>query len=118
MTFVRVASLADLWDGDMMPCEAQGQRILLVRLAGTVRAYEDRCAHLAVRLSEGTLDGHVLTCSAHHYQYDARTGQGINPRSICLTTFPVRIEGDEILVDSSRPEQLRSPGRRDLEDQS
>ena len=101
MAFERVASLDDLWDGDMAPCTAGGRKVVLVRLGDTVCAYEDRCVHLGVALSEGQLDQRVITCSAHHYQYDALTGRGINPAAVCLTRFPVRIEGGAIWVDAA-----------------
>jgi toluene monooxygenase system ferredoxin subunit len=99
MAFERVAELDELWDGEMAPCAAGGHKILLVRLGDSVRAYEDRCVHLGVALSEGELEDRVITCTAHHYQYDALTGRGINPKAACLTRFPVRIEGGGIWVD-------------------
>jgi toluene monooxygenase system ferredoxin subunit len=76
-----------------------GRRVLLVRTEAGYAAFEDRCAHLGVRLSEGSLSGCVLTCRAHHYQYDAASGQGINPRSVRLARFPVEVTKDAVLVD-------------------
>lgn len=101
MAFQRVAELDELWDGEMAPCSAEGRKIVLVRLGDTVCAYEDRCVHMGVALSEGKLDDRVITCSAHQYQYDALTGRGINPKVVCLTRFPVRIEGGAIWVDAA-----------------
>ena len=74
MTAHRVAALADLWIGDLVAARVAGTRLLVVRLGDDVHAYLDRCAHLGVALSEGTLEGGVLTCAAHHWQYDAATG--------------------------------------------
>jgi len=102
MPFVRVMPSDELWDGEMQSCTVAGKRVLLVRLGETVRAYEDRCAHLGVPLSEGTLRGSVLTCSAHHYEYDALTGCGINPCTVKLVEFPLRIEDGAICVDVAR----------------
>ncbi len=99
MPFERVGELDQLWDGEMVSCSAGGRRILLIRIGEAIRAFEDRCVHLGVALSEGLLDGKVITCSAHQYQYDALTGRGINPRAVCLIRFPVRIDGASILVD-------------------
>lgn len=101
MTFVVALPEAELWIGEMRGIELDGRRVLLVRLEDGVRAYEDRCAHLGVPLSRGTLSGGVLTCSANHFQYDARTGRGINPRSVHLVPLPLRIANGEILVDAS-----------------
>lgn len=99
MTAHRIAPLAELWIGDLVAARVAGTRVLVVRLGDEVHAYEDRCAHLGVALSEGTLDGTVLTCSAHHWQYDVATGRGINPATACLVRFPVTIEHGVVYVE-------------------
>ena len=102
MAFMKVAALDDLWGGEMAAHIVAGRKILLVRIGDRTYAYEDRCAHLGVALSEGRLEGDVLTCSAHDWQYDVRSGKGINPASACLTPFAVRIEAGNIMVDVDR----------------
>lgn len=102
MTFVHVASFADLWEGDFKRCAAGGTQVLLARVGGAICAYEDKCPHLGARLSEGKLQGHVITCARHHFQYDARTGEGINPRSLRLRRFATSVVGDGIVVDVTR----------------
>src|SRR5687768_13404402 len=93
------AAVDDLWDDDMTGVVVAGCPVLLVRLDGVVRAYVDRCPHLGVTLSTGGLAGGVITCPAHCYQYDARTGAGVNPASTRLRALPVEIRADAILVD-------------------
>ena len=99
MSLERAIELSELWVGEMRGLRVSGRGILLVRLDDGVYAYADRCAHLGVELSKGVLDASVITCSAHHYCYDARTGAGINPRSVCLTAFPLRIRDGVVYVD-------------------
>jgi len=94
-----IGPLAALWDGDMIAAEVGGVKLVVVRLGDAVHAYADRCAHLGVALSEGVLDGGILTCAAHHWQYDAATGQGVNPRTACLARYPVSIESGVIYVE-------------------
>ena len=76
--------------------------LLVCNIDGEVLAYEDRCPHLANPLSKGALDPPVLTCAAHEWVFDVRTGNGVNPAAACLRRFPVRIDGDTILVDLDR----------------
>ena len=102
MTAHRIGPLAELWAGDLVAAQVAGTRLLVVRIGDEVHAYEDRCAHLGVALSEGTLDGEVLTCAAHHWTYDVSTGRGINPRTACLVRFPVTIEHGVIYVELAR----------------
>ena len=99
MTFRKVATIDDLWAGEMMPVECAGQCILLVNLDDKVYAYEDACPHLGTPLSEGSLQGKMLTCSTHGWQFDASNGGGINPQTARLKSVPVRIENDEILLE-------------------
>jgi toluene monooxygenase system ferredoxin subunit len=99
MGFRELMPLEELWVGEMLRLVVSGRRLLLVRTDDGVFAYDDRCPHLGAALSEGTLEGHVLTCSAHHFSYDVRSGQGINPRSVCLRRFPLRIAEGMICAD-------------------
>lgn len=92
-------SLDDLWAGEMCAVNLGAVDVLLCNLDGMLVAYEDRCPHLANRLSEGVLSGDgVLTCAAHEWEFDARTGCGINPASACLHRYPVRLDGMRIFV--------------------
>jgi toluene monooxygenase system ferredoxin subunit len=99
MSFRRVMPLGELWRGEMIARVVDGKKVLLLRVEDEVFAYEDRCAHLGVALSEGRLEGTTITCSAHHYQYDALSGRGVNPRDVCLKPFAVKLEAGDIFVD-------------------
>jgi toluene monooxygenase system ferredoxin subunit len=92
-------SLDDIWAGEMRAVSLGTSDVLLINLDGTLFAYEDRCPHLANLLSEGALSDAVLTCAAHEWQFDVRTGRGVNPASACLHPYPVRLDGLGIFVD-------------------
>jgi toluene monooxygenase system ferredoxin subunit len=100
--FYRAASLDDLWSGEMRAVCVAGRRVLLVNLGGEVRAYEDRCRHRGFPLSDGRLTGCIVTCPVHGWQYDLTSGQGVNPESVKLLGYVVKIEGDDILVSVDR----------------
>lgn len=99
MAFVRALAADELWLGEMRGLLLAGRRVLLVRTEHGVHAYEDRCAHLGLPLSNGRFEGGRITCSAHHFQYDANTGYGVNPKSVRLLPFPVRVDAEAIFVD-------------------
>ena len=99
MSFRRVSSLDDLWSGEMMGLEIDGNAILLINVDDHVYAYADACPHQKSRLSEGSLLGTTLRCARHQWEMDVCTGQGINPRNACLKAFRVAIEGCDILLD-------------------
>jgi toluene monooxygenase system ferredoxin subunit len=105
MHWVCAATLDDLWQGEMRTVNIDGKDLLLCNIDGEVVAYEDRCPHLANPLSKGLLDGHVLTCAAHEWAFDVRTGSGVNPAEVCLRRFQVRVERDSVLVDIHGPSE-------------
>lgn len=100
MTFKRVCTLDDVWEGEMDEFEVEGVEVLIVHAdGGEVRAYHGRCPHQEHPLVEGLLEGKVLTCSAHLWQFDVVTGEGVNPEGCQLKRFPTRIEKEEVWVD-------------------
>lgn len=99
MGFQRVAKLEDLWSGEMMGVEVSGERVVLVNIDNHFYAYADVCPHQKSRLSEGTLTEKILRCATHHWEFDVCTGSGVNPKNTCLKLFPIRVEGEDILVD-------------------
>jgi toluene monooxygenase system ferredoxin subunit len=99
MSFRRVASLDDLWSGEMMGMQLNGQDIVLINVDDQIYAYADVCPHQKSRLSEGNLMGQTLRCARHHWEFDVRTGHGINPQDACLRAFPITLDNRDILLD-------------------
>jgi toluene monooxygenase system ferredoxin subunit len=99
MSFRRVASLDDLWSGEMMGLEVDGREIVLINIDDRVYAYPDACPHQKSRLSEGDLTGTTLRCARHSWEFKACTGHGINPQNTCLKMYLVAIESRDILLD-------------------
>ena len=102
MAFEKVAALDDLWSGEMKAVAVKGVKVVLLRRDSTVIAFEDRCAHLGVPLSQGRLEGDVLTCAAHEWQYDVTSGQGVNPAKARLRRFAVKVDAGQVWVDVER----------------
>jgi nitrite reductase/ring-hydroxylating ferredoxin subunit len=108
---VAVCAADELWDGEMACFRVGDAAVLLVKRARQFLAYQAHCPHQGVPLAEGELEGDVLTCRAHRWQFDAATGQGVNPRSTRLKRFPVQVVAGRVLVDvgSSALEPLPHP---------
>jgi nitrite reductase/ring-hydroxylating ferredoxin subunit len=99
MGFQKVAKVEDLWSGEMAGFDLDGQLILLVNVDNRIYAYADACPHQKSRLSEGTLMGKILRCARHHWEFDVCNGFGVNPQNTCLRLFPIRVDGEDVLVD-------------------
>jgi toluene monooxygenase system ferredoxin subunit len=98
-TWVEVATLDDLWEGEILDVEVDGQLVLLAHLpGGRIVAYQGVCPHQEVALADGEVEETVLTCSAHLWQFDLSTGEGINPDNCQLYRYETRVEGETIYV--------------------
>ena len=96
--FVKAASLADLAPGNSMAVEVNGKTIALFNVGGKVFALDNTCMHRGGPLGEGMLEGDVVTCPWHMWQYNVRTGEKVETPSVKVASYPVQVEGDEIRV--------------------
>ena len=100
MAFERVCSLDDLWEGEMQAFPLQDKQVLIVNgEGGIIRAFDGKCPHQDYPLSNGALEGNVLTCSMHLWQFDIVSGDGVNPTGCKLKGYAVKVENGDILVD-------------------
>jgi 3-phenylpropionate/trans-cinnamate dioxygenase ferredoxin subunit len=111
--FVEVAKVSDINNGSMKKVVIGDRAILLAKVQGRIYATDALCPHMQADLSEGTLQGTVLTCPMHSSKFDIKDGHVVRwtdlsgtllahaakarpPRP--LPTYPVRIDGDRVLV--------------------
>jgi toluene monooxygenase system ferredoxin subunit len=102
-TWQAVMPAEDLWEGELTEVQLNGTKIVLLNVAGQIRAFEDRCPHLGSQLSEGSLDESTLTCAAHLWEFNALTGKGINPGNCQLTVFGTRVREGQIEILTPGP---------------
>jgi toluene monooxygenase system ferredoxin subunit len=96
-------NIDDLWEGEMTAVTIDGERVLLVNIDGTLRAYSNECPHQASPLDEGDLDGETLTCARHLWEFNALTGSGINPAAAQLKGYGCEVRDDgTVYVDIGR----------------
>jgi nitrite reductase/ring-hydroxylating ferredoxin subunit len=96
--FVTVARVEDVPPGSVRTVRAGEEEIALAHVDGGFYATQAACAHLKGPLGEGRLQGPVLTCPWHGWQYDVRTGENEFDRAIQLRTYEVRVEDGEVRV--------------------
>lgn len=97
--YTTVASLKDLKTSKLMCVKPQGLRIALAYVDGKVFAVDDMCTHEDASLSKGSLHGECVKCPLHGSRFDLNTGAALDePAEDAVTTYPVKIEGDDILV--------------------
>ena len=84
----------------MIGLTVEGRSIGIYNIGGRIHAAEDVCPHARVLLSKGRFDGKVIECPIHAARFHVVTGRRLSgPACRDLHTYPVRREGDAILVD-------------------
>ena len=98
--WLRVATTGELAKGAMKALAVAGRDLALYHLEdGTWCASDNLCTHAAARLTEGWLEGCTIECPLHAGRFDLRTGAGQGaPIEDDLQVYPVRVEGDDVLV--------------------
>ena len=96
---VRVASLAEIPEEGAIRVELGGKPVCLARSGGQVYALSDVCSHADVALSEGDVEDGRIECWLHGSLFDLATGAPAGlPAVKPVPTYPVTIEGDDVLV--------------------
>ena len=100
--WIRIASTSDVPEGEAHAIETMGLTLALYHVGDSWFCTDNICTHALALLTEGWLEGHVIECPLHGGQFDIRTGKGLGaPIDADLKTFPVRIDGSDILISLS-----------------
>jgi nitrite reductase (NADH) small subunit len=97
MAFVRVATVSELQPGWVKEVRVDGQSYALCNSGGEIHALDGSCPCTGGPLGQGALREDLLVCPWHGWRFDCRT----------VAKFPVRISGDDILLEIGSPD---SPG--------
>lgn len=98
--FIAVALTGALPPGSMCRVEVGRRRLLLANVGGRYFATDDTCTHEDASLSTGVLKGELVRCPLHGSRFNVCTGRVLEePAEADLATYPVRVDGERILVD-------------------
>ena len=107
--FVRACRIDDVEDGGALRVMIGTTPIAVVRSDGEVYAIHDVCSHANVPLSEGEIEDQTLECWLHGSRFDLVTGRPTGlPATQPVPVYPVKIDGDDILVAVSSKTSLEN----------
>jgi 3-phenylpropionate/trans-cinnamate dioxygenase ferredoxin subunit len=99
LVFTVVAKDEELPEGGTLRRMVGELPVALFRVAGEVYCLDDTCTHAFASLSQGKVNGRVITCPLHGGQFDIPTGRPVHlPVVEAAQVHPVRVEAGEILV--------------------
>jgi 3-phenylpropionate/trans-cinnamate dioxygenase ferredoxin subunit len=111
--FIEVAKVEELKSGTMKKVIAEGHEILLARVGDKYYAADNRCPHKKGDLSQGKLEGTIITCPVHGSQFYISDGQVVRwlrgglmsklgsalKMSKTLTVYNIKVEHGKVLVE-------------------
>ncbi len=103
MTFQKAAKNSEIKDGEVKGVKIASEEIALYRLGDEVFATGNICTHEQCVISENNyVDGEEVECTCHGSRFNIKSGENTGPPAFePLKTYPVKVEGDDILVDIS-----------------
>ena len=107
MVFEKVAETSEIPSGRTKIIPFGAEEVLVANVNGAFYAIGNVCTHEGGKLSQGTLQGTIVTCPRHRAQFDVTTGKVvsfpkilfIHPKINDAPTYSVKVEGTAILLE-------------------
>lgn len=104
--FVRVAGKSEIAVGKMKKVTLDDKEILITNVNGAYYAVSNECTHFGGDLSQGILEGNIVTCPNHKSKFDVTTGKVVSPPTEALSrpdiedlpTYLVKVENQDIMM--------------------
>jgi nitrite reductase (NADH) small subunit len=98
-TWTRLAPVSEVPLAAAREVVVEGRVIAVFNVGGTFYALDGVCPHQGGPLGRGMLEGCLVTCPWHGWQFDVRSGQHQFNARLVQPRYEVRVEDDWILVD-------------------
>jgi nitrite reductase (NADH) small subunit len=94
----RVAAVSECPPGKSLECVAADRIVALFNVNGEFFALDGICPHQGGPLGKGWLDGCIITCPWHGWQFDVVTGQHQTSQSLVHPRFETKVVDDAVWV--------------------
>jgi nitrite reductase/ring-hydroxylating ferredoxin subunit len=106
MSLVKVGELSEVPVGKMKMFKVGEKEYLVANVNGNYYAIANRCTHSNADLSQGSLEGNIVTCPKHKSKFDVTTGKVISGPKIPLIhpkikdepSYEVKVKGNTIML--------------------
>jgi nitrite reductase/ring-hydroxylating ferredoxin subunit len=101
-----VAKIGSLRPGDVIAVAVEGIDMVLGLDGDRYFAAQRQCVHRGGDLADGIVARGHLVCAMHGWRFSTATGRHDEASDVCLVTYSVRVNGDQIEIDPT-PRTLR-----------
>ncbi len=101
--FYKLARLEEVNEGEMLQVVLEETNttvdVAITRAEGQLYAFRDICPHMAFPLSIGRIEGTILECVGHGWQFDLKSGQAVYPPiRKKMVFYEIRQDGEDVWV--------------------
>ena len=101
MNFVKLTTQSELpAEGEAREFTLGNKVICVANVNGTISAMDNVCLHRGGPLGQGVMDGNIVTCPWHGWQYDVTTGKISQNPAVGVDCYRVEVRGEDIFVDA------------------
>jgi nitrite reductase (NADH) small subunit len=102
MRRTRALGAADLADGKTALATVDGVDVALFRRGEEVFAIGNECPHQGGSLCDGWVEGDIVTCPLHGWEFDLRSGACMTVPGESVPRFDVAVEDGAIFLEEAR----------------
>jgi nitrite reductase/ring-hydroxylating ferredoxin subunit len=113
-SWIRAGSLRSLESNGSLVASVAGHTVAIFLHDRAIAAVDNRCPHMGFPLNRGSVADGLLTCHWHHARFDLASGGTLDPFADNVRSYPVRLEGDDVLVDISSVDNSAAYWKRRL----
>lgn len=98
--FIKVGSTSELAPGQAKKVEVNGKTVALFNLGGSYYAIDNTCTHRGGPLSEGDVEGQVVTCPWHGAKFNITSGEVLGPPARAgVASYCIRVTGSDVEIE-------------------
>jgi nitrite reductase/ring-hydroxylating ferredoxin subunit len=90
------------FEGQGQIFEIDGRTVAMFKIDGKLYAFDDMCPHIDGSLGKGKLDGKLVACPLHDWQFDVTNGECVTEEELdngwFVETYPVKFVDDDIIL--------------------
>ena len=97
--WIRVGHASEIPIGAGRVYDTGGCVVAIFNLEGAFHAIDNTCLHRGGPLGEGALEGKIVTCHLHFWQYDVTTGKTTVSDEMGVKKYALEVRGEDLFVD-------------------
>ena len=96
----KIANVGDIKPNSAIQVPLGGKTLAVFHVNGKYFAIDDACSHVGGNLSEGSVEGNIVTCPWHGATFDVTCGKVLtDPAYEDVRHFNVKVEGKDVWIE-------------------